>query len=137
MAIEAGRLIGAGLTLLLLLLLSLAGMITVRRVGMRTLGRVDTALREGRTPGPELADTGMLFLAGLLLLFPGFVSGLFGLVLLVPPVRKLVRRPLERRLQRAAADRVAFFSTFRPGSGPGRADGVVITGEVIEDPPSR
>jgi UPF0716 protein FxsA len=140
-AILIARLIGPSLTILALLALSALGAITIKRAGMRSLGRLDASLREGRAPGPDLASTGMLFLAGLLLLFPGFVTGAAGLLLLVPPIRQIARRPLEQRLKQSAANRVAFFSTFSPGFGPsfpgyyGRStDGVVITGEVVDDP---
>lgn len=130
-AIMIGRLIGPGPTIVLLLVLSLLGAMTIKRAGMRSLARLDASLQEGRAPGSDLADTGMLFLAGLLLLFPGFVTGALGLLLVVPPVRTVARRPLEQRLMQAAANRVAFFSTFSPGF---RTGNVVITGEVIDDP---
>ncbi len=136
-AILVGRAIGAGLPIVLMRALSLLGAMTIKRAGMRSLGRLDASLREGRAPGTALADTGMLFVAGLLLVFPGFVTGAAGLLLLVPPVRSVARRPLERRLTQAARDRVAFFSTFNPAFGPGRGGGVVITGEVVDEPTSR
>jgi UPF0716 protein FxsA len=164
-AIMVGRVIGAGWTILALLVLSVLGASVVKRAGLRSLAQTDATLREGRAPGGGAADTIMLFLAGLLLVVPGFVTGVIGLALLLPPIRKVARRPLEQRLRQAAADRVAFFSTFGPGfiggpgggfgpggpggpggpaygpgaAGPGNGNGpnlggVVITGEVIDDP---
>ena len=43
---------------------------------------------------------GLLWLAGLLLFLPGFLSDIAGLLLLLPPVRALVRGTLGRRLGR-------------------------------------
>ena len=139
-AMLIARLIGPALTIMALLALSVLGVMTIKRAGMRSLGRLDAIVQAGRAPGPDLADTGMLFLAGLLLLFPGFVTGAAGLLLLLPALRRQARRPLERRLALAAKNRVAFFRSFRPVFGPGvpgyhgrSTDGVVITGEVLDD----
>jgi UPF0716 protein FxsA len=52
----------------------------------------------GRAPAREVLDGGLVIFGGALLLTPGFVTDVFGLVLLLPPTRALVRRVLVRRL---------------------------------------
>jgi UPF0716 protein FxsA len=98
--------IGVGETLLLMLLISIAGAWLVKRQGVGTLARMREELNDGRVPTGPLTDGGLLALAGFLLLVPGFVTDGFGLLLLLPPVRALVRRGFGRRFARRARWRV-------------------------------
>jgi UPF0716 protein FxsA len=65
---------------------------------MSSIRRVQQALAVGEKPGPELVNGGLLLVAAVLLIIPGFVSGAIGLLLLVPPVRHAVGRWWSRRL---------------------------------------
>ena len=84
-------------TLGLMLLISLGGAWLVKRQGVGTLARMRRELDDGRIPTGPMTDGGLLALAGFLLLVPGFVTDAFGLLLLLPPVRGLVRTWLGRR----------------------------------------
>jgi UPF0716 protein FxsA len=84
-------------TLGLLLLVSLGGAWIVKRQGVGTLARMRAELDAGRVPTATMVDGGLLMVAGLLLLVPGFVTDAFGLLLLLPPVRTGVRSVLRRR----------------------------------------
>ncbi|MBK9180080.1 MAG: FxsA family protein [Acidimicrobiales bacterium] len=92
--------IGVAPTLALLLLVSLTGAWLVKREGFGVWRRMNEAVAAGRVPGAELIDAFVLLLAGGLLLVPGFVTDALGLVLLLPPVRAVVRRLLGVRLFR-------------------------------------
>ena len=59
--------------------------------------RIRNELATGKVPGAALIDGGLIFLAGVLLIIPGYVSDACGLLLLVPPVRAGVRGMLRRR----------------------------------------
>ena len=59
--------------------------------------RIRNDLATGKVPGAALIDGGLIFLAGVLLIIPGYVSDMCGLLLLVPPVRAGVRGMLRRR----------------------------------------
>ncbi|MET8067856.1 FxsA family protein, partial [Micromonospora sp. NPDC005313] len=65
------------------------------------------AAQAGRPPGPEVTDGLIGLLGALLLALPGLVSGVVGLLLLVPPLRRLagggVRRATERRVSSMVA----------------------------------
>jgi len=84
----------------------------VKRQGVGTLARMRRELDDGRIPTGPMTDGGLLALAGFLLLVPGFVTDVFGLLLLLPPVRSLTRIWLGRRFRVRARGR-----TPRPPSG--------------------
>jgi UPF0716 protein FxsA len=95
-----GHAIGVLATILLLVLASVAGMWLLRREGTRTLAALQDALLARRVPRRELVDGMLLAGAGVLIVLPGFVSDVLALVLLLPPVRKLVARRLVARAER-------------------------------------
>jgi UPF0716 protein FxsA len=89
--------IGVLNTVGLMLAISICGAWMVKRQGIGTLARMRTELDDGRIPTGPMTDGGLLAAAGFLLLVPGFVTDVFGLALLVPPVRSGARRLLARR----------------------------------------
>src|SRR3954462_3162959 len=77
--------IGAGWAVLLLLAFSGAGLAMLAREGRRGWQRVREATRGGAPVGDQAAD-GIAGAVGALLLFmPGFVTGVVGAALLIPP----------------------------------------------------
>ncbi|MBU6329606.1 MAG: FxsA family protein [Acidobacteria bacterium] len=95
--VQVAQFIGLLPALLLLVLLSLFGAWLVRREGTSALRRLRGALAVGEMPTEPLVDGGLIVLAGTLCIVPGFLSDGIGLLLLVPPVRTLVRRRLIAR----------------------------------------
>ena len=91
--------IGVLETLGLMLVISLGGAWLVKRQGVGTLARMRRELDDGRIPTGPMTDGGLLAVAGFLLLVPGFVTDVFGLLLLLPPVRALTRTWLGRRFR--------------------------------------
>src|SRR5207244_12862835 len=85
-AIQVAHHIGGPDTILLLLGLSLGGVWLAKRAGFGVLARMREQVERGVLPGNELIDGVLVFVAGVLLLIPGFVTGVIGLVLLLPPV---------------------------------------------------
>jgi UPF0716 protein FxsA len=143
-----GRWIGFGWAVLLILALSAAGLVGLRREGTRAWRGLRAAVGRGQPPGERVTD-GLVGLAGALLLaMPGFLSGTLGLLVLVPPMRRLtrngVRRGVERRLSSAAAGdlfgprlvKVRVGQPQRPHHGdPGSTptpSGPAIEGEVVD-----
>ena len=108
--ITAGRSIGFLPTFILLVTFSLLGAWLARREGLSAWRRLQHALAKGRMPTVEVADGAMILLAGALLLTPGFLTDVVGVLLLLPPVRAAIRR---------VAPRVAAWRLRRMG-GPGR-----------------
>ncbi|WP_341715642.1 FxsA family protein [Micromonospora sp. FIMYZ51] len=102
-----GRTIGFGAATLLVFAASLLGLVLLRREGIRAWRGFREAARSGRPPGREVTEGLVGLLGALLLATPGLVSALVGLVLLVPPVRRVARvgmqRSAERRMSSMAA----------------------------------
>jgi UPF0716 protein FxsA len=90
--IGVGNTIGLLPTLLLLLGVSVAGAWLAKREGLAAWNRFQLAVAEGRMPTVEVADGAMILLAGALLLTPGFLTDVVGVLLLLPPTRALARR---------------------------------------------
>jgi UPF0716 protein FxsA len=96
--IQVGQAIGVWWTIGLLLADSILGSWLMRHQGRVAWRRFNEALQAGRVPGREVLDGALVIFGGALLLTPGFITDVLGLVLLVPPSRVLVRRVLARRL---------------------------------------
>src|SRR5207237_3369238 len=89
-------------TLVLLVVISMAGAWLVKREGIGVLRRIREQSRAGVVPGKELVDGGLILLAGALMLTPGFITDAVGLLLLLPPVRAGLRAVVRRRMARAS-----------------------------------
>jgi UPF0716 protein FxsA len=98
--IQVGQAIGVWWTIGLLVADSILGSVLMRSQGRVAWRRFNAAVQEGRVPAREVLDGALVVFGGLLLLTPGFLTDVLGLVLLIPPTRALVRRVLARRLER-------------------------------------
>ncbi len=81
----------------LLILVSLIGAWLVRAEGTGVLKKIRVQLAKGEIPGRELVDGGLILLAGVLMLTPGFLTDAFGLLLLFPLTRPIFRSVLLRK----------------------------------------
>src|SRR5262245_28139433 len=89
--IQVWQAIGVLPTLALLLADALLGSRLLRHQGRGAWRRFNEALAQRRFPAREVADGVLIAVGGTLLLTPGFVTDIFGLILLIPPTRALVR----------------------------------------------
>lgn len=87
-------------TLVLLVLVSMIGVWLAKRAGLGVVRRFREAQLAGRVPDREAADGALVALGGLLLLLPGFVSDVMGILLLIPPTRAAVRTIALRHVAR-------------------------------------
>ena len=98
--LQVGHTIGVLNTLGLLILVSLVGAWLAKREGIGVVRRLQAALNAGRVPGVELIDGFLILLAAALMITPGFLTDIVGILLLLPPVRAVVRHSLRRRFAR-------------------------------------
>ncbi len=133
--IQVGQWIGFWWTLALLIADSVLGSMLMRSQGRAVWRRFNGAIAEGRAPAREVLDGVLIIFGGALLLTPGFITDIFGLLFLIPPTRVLVRRLLVRR---------ATLQMMRVATPPGRngrpqdVDGtaVDIDPDQLDRPPS-
>lgn len=97
--IIVGGWIGVLPTLALLLLTTGLGVILTRRQGLGVLRKIRTEIEAGRVPGREIADGAMVLAAGGLLILPGFLTDLIGLLLFVPVIREQIWHIAAARLR--------------------------------------
>ena len=114
-----GRQIGVLPTLGLVIATGIAGTILLRHQGFGAMARIRAELDAGRDPSRELAHGVMIMLAGILLLIPGFVTDILGILLFLPPVRDFAWRLLRSRIQVAGSFGSMTGGFQRPGGGRG------------------
>lgn len=115
--IQVGQAIGALNTLGILLLDSIVGGWLMKREGMAALRRFQAKVSNGQLPENELIDGFCILFGGALMLTPGFLSDLFGIALLLAPVRAVIRPIVKRQ----AGKRIVLTGTV----GPRRRDDVI------------
>ena len=88
--IKVGSLVGAGWTIILVVFTAVLGAFLVRAQGFAVFTRVQLQLAKGHLPALEMLEGLLLFVAGTLLLTPGFFTDAVGFVFLVPPLRRKI-----------------------------------------------
>ncbi len=135
--IEVGGGIGVLPTIAATLATALAGSLLLRTQGLAALGRARAQMDRGQLPAREMFEGVCLVLAGALLLLPGFVTDVVGLLLFVPPVREFLRYLIARHIAAKAARGEArvFVDGVEVTRGPGGPEGPsggVIDGDYRE-----
>ncbi|KQT52576.1 MULTISPECIES: FxsA family protein [unclassified Aureimonas] len=99
---------------------ALVGAILLKRQGFAALARIRAETAAGRVPGRDIVHGVMIVLAGILLLLPGLIGDVIGVLLFLPPVRDLLWRALGRSVTVVATTPMGFqrFGRGMPGAGP-------------------
>ena len=90
--IKIGGYIGAFNTVLVVIGTGFAGAYLARLQGLQTMYRVRANLQQGIMPAEEMLDAMLIFAAGMVLLTPGFITDIMGLLLLIPETRSVFKR---------------------------------------------
>src|SRR5919197_3978387 len=115
--IQVGMAIGVLPTIALLIADSILGSVLMRSQGRAAWRRFNRAIAERRMPHREVLDGVLVIFGGALLLTPGFVTDVLGVVLLLPPTRAVVRGLVTRRLLPRIV--ISRFGAPPPTAGPG------------------
>jgi len=119
--ILVGRQLGAAPTLGLVLAAGLIGSWMAKKEGLRVLRKWQAAHAEGRVPEEGLVSAVLIWVGGVLLMIPGFLTDAMGLFLLLPPARRWLsgwfRRGVERRMQEGTLRVTTFGGTLHTERG--------------------
>jgi UPF0716 protein FxsA len=110
--ITIGGYIGAMNTVLLVIMTGFAGAYLARLQGMQTMFRVRESLQRGIMPSGELLDALLIFIAGVVLLTPGFITDIAGILLLLPPVRTHLKQMAINKLNQWIKDQHIEFRQY-------------------------
>ena len=117
--IRVGTRIGALNTVILVFLSIVIGLALLRLRGVQVAKNMRAELSEGRIPSNPLVDTFCIMVAGCLFIFPGFISDVIALLLIIPGVRYLLLALAVRKMKsQGFQSQTVHFRTSSDGSGP-------------------
>jgi UPF0716 protein FxsA len=89
------------------------GAFLARTQGWLVMRDIRRDLAVGIMPAPRLIDGVMILIAGVLLITPGLLTDSVGFLLLVPFVRAVIRRWLQRRFEQALRNGTVETTAWR------------------------
>ncbi len=110
--IEVGSRIGTAATIGAIVATGVLGAVLARKQGLHLLRRIQSELSGGRLPASSLVDGVIVLVAGALLVTPGILTDVLGLLCLVPGFRSLIKAGLRRRFERALLERRIVVDRF-------------------------
>lgn len=129
--LAVGREIGPFLTLVTIVLTSFLGVALARSQGMRILVKYREAMAQGRLPHDAVLDGLLIFVAGVLLIVPGFLTDAVGFLLLVPPLRRFARQRLEAALGRRLRATGVQPDSVAPKAAAANSGGIINVEAVV------
>lgn len=141
--IEVGSSIGSFSVILLIIMTAIIGISFMRNNGMGALKKFQQGMAQGKVSDDDIFTSVVIFIGGLFLLLPGFITDTIGLLFLIPPTRQLLVNLLLRNSkfsgsarqtnQRGNVYEAQWQETQRPPSRIHQHNQEdIIEGEVIE-----
>ena len=131
--LQVSHTVGAPETILLLAGISVVGAWLAKRQGIAVLRRMQATVAEGKVPSREIVDGALVLFAATLMIAPGFLSDALAILLLLAPVRAVVRAAILRRIR--SGGMVASVITGSGRRATRASDGTWDV-DSWEDPPS-
>ncbi len=98
--IKVGSIIGPLNTIIIVILTAIGGGYLARREGLKTLFKIRENISNGVMPTEELTDALFIFMAGVLLLTPGFLTDIMGILMLIPDSRRWMKKRLRKWMEK-------------------------------------
>ncbi len=95
--IKLGTFLGALNTVIIVILTGIIGAYLAKLEGLHTMTKVREALNRGEMPAEGMLDALLILVAGIVLLTPGFLTDIAGLLILIPQTRFLFKRWLRKK----------------------------------------
>lgn len=129
--LQLGQWIDTLPTIALILVTGVVGASLAKAQGARVLATIKERLSRGELPTDDLVDGLLVLIAGVVLVAPGLLTDLTGILLLVPWSRAFVRRRLTAYFARKMAEGKWVVAPMSPGQVPfGRGEVIDIEPEV-------
>jgi UPF0716 protein FxsA len=110
----------------------IAGTTVARHEGLRVLERIREDMQARRMPADSIVDAFLILIAGLLLIFPGVLTDIVGIALLIRPLRSLMKRGAKAWMRRHVEIRVASFGApFGTSAANSTAQDQIIDARVV------
>ena len=110
--IKVGSVIGALNTILIIIFTGILGAFLARLQGFLVIRKIQENLNQGILPSSELLDGALILVGGVLLLTPGFITDIFGFLLLLPPTRVLIKFFLKKQFEAMARNGKAVHFNY-------------------------
>lgn len=150
--ITIGNVMGLVPTIALVAATGFAGAWLAKREGRKALANYQESLAKGQLPEDGIVSGLLLLAGGVMLITPGVLTDVFGLAMMVPPIRRataeLVKKRAQKRIESGDIKVMSLggggvgmnMGGFGPGFGAGRGPGghgdivdtEIVEGEVVE-----
>ena len=110
--IKIGYYLGAFNTVLVVIVTGLLGAYLAKLQGIKTMTRVRESLNRGELPAEQMLDAVLIFVAGIVLLTPGFITDLAGIAILIPNTRFWFKRWLRKKFDQWISENKTNITIF-------------------------
>ncbi|GHF00753.1 FxsA family protein [Thalassotalea profundi] len=95
---QVGAWFGLWPTIAIVIITAWLGAKYVKQQGLATLQSVQNKMAQGEMPSDEIVEGLLLLVAGVVLVTPGFVTDIVGLLLLLPPIRQGIVKKVQKHM---------------------------------------
>jgi UPF0716 protein FxsA len=134
--VSVGQAIGGLSTVLLVIITAFIGSSLLRQQGWSTMAKAQQSMAEGRAPAIEMLEGVVILVSGILLLTPGFITDILGLLGLMPWSRSyFINHFLEKNAERVFSKKNSAFINNSGGSSETKKTNKdeAIEGELWDD----
>ncbi|MBZ3762851.1 FxsA family protein [Bacillus cereus] len=89
--IGSSHVIGLWSTFAMIVFTGVVGVYLAKRQGFKVLGEIQSKLNRGEMPGEAVLDGIFVFVGGILLVLPGYVTDVLGFICVIPITRDLLK----------------------------------------------
>lgn len=114
--IQIGKWVGFWPTVGLVLVTGVLGASLARDQGLQIIEQIRREFNQSSLPTDAMLEGLLVLIAGIVLLTPGVLTDLCGFLLLIPPLRRVVRDWIKRYAQKKIRERKLVVMPFGPSS---------------------